>query len=134
MRARGNDGFTVREQWTVPPESSGLAAKFLDARLMWFVNKFMNGQIPSKFPYELRENAAFYDNWTDKDSLKAAITADVIRIFNRKDIALGEDKPLVDDYIDGRVCDAASMRSFADELIAAQWICFGIKQRGGRKS
>ena len=132
VKSRGNAGFTVREQWK-PKAGDGaeLSAMSLDERLMWFAAKFTSGQIPAKFPYELRENAAFYDNWEAGASLTRAITSDVMRIFRRKDVSLSpEDKKLVNSYIAFKVHDAASMRLFADELIAAEWLCVGVGQTG----
>ncbi|MBQ7545257.1 MAG: type III-B CRISPR-associated protein Cas10/Cmr2 [Synergistaceae bacterium] len=125
IKSRGSEGFTVREQWK-PQAGDGaeLSAMSLDERLMWFADRFTREQIPAKFPYELRENAAFYDNWEAGDALKTAVTSDVMRIFRRKDISLSdEDKKLVNSYIAFKVHDAESMRLFADELIAAEWLC-----------
>ena len=133
VRSRGSNGFTVREQWKRKGEGSALADMSIDERLLWFVDRFMDNQIPAKFPYELRENADFYDGWTtDKEALKRAISSDVIRIFQRKDVRLGTQKQRLNDYIVSKVHDAASMREFANELIAAQWICFGIKQANAK--
>ena len=129
VRSRGNIPFVVREQWDISCKSSGLSAQPLDARVKWFAVRFMNGSIPAKFPYELRENAKFYDNWPDKDLLKSAVISDVTRIFANKDISLNaEDRESINEYISFRVYDAQTIKEFADELILAQWIGAGMKE------
>ena len=135
VRSRGNIPFIVREQWREKNNNSELAAMSLDERVSFFAEKFMNGKIPSKFPYELRENANFYENWPDKELLKKAAVNDVIRIFNNKDIKLTDDekdnekiKILINSYIRVKVYDAETIRELADELILAQWIGSSMKE------
>ena len=130
VRSRGNIPFTVREQWKPLTDSHVLAEMSIEQRIKFFAERFMNGKIPAKFPYELRENAKFYDNWKN-DSLAEAVKSDVIRIFNRKDITLKDDeKKEFAEYIQSKVKDAETMTEFADELILAQWISSGML-RGG---
>ena len=135
----------------------------LDGRLMWWAGRFVQGEIPNKFPYDLRESANFYDEWVkkpedkdqeteaekerererererDEELLRKAVQADVIRIFNRKDVKLHDDeKKAIEDYIKSEIevndkvenmfKDARGIRALADELILAQWIAQGLDQ------
>ena len=130
--SRGNTSVTVREQWD-NADSEGLKGTPLDQRLEWWAERFLNNEIPNKFPYELRENAAFYDDWPDekdedKATLQNAVRHDIQRIFGRKDVKLKDDKSKVQGYIMEKVKDAKSIRALADELILAQWIAFGMDQ------
>ena len=101
----------------------------LDERVSWFAERFMNNEIPAKFPYELRENAKFYEEWTDFDLLKKATISDVTRIFSNKDITLTNgEKDLIGEYIKAKVYDAGTICEFADELILAQWIGSSMKE------
>ncbi len=128
VRSRGNIPFIVREQWN-DNKGSGLSAMSLDERVSWFAERFMNNEIPAKFPYELRENAKFYEKWSDKETLKKATISDVTRIFSNKDITLTNgDKDLIGEYIKAKVYDAGTIREFADELILAQWIGSSMKE------
>ena len=128
VRSRGNIPFIVREQWK-NEKGTGLAAISLDERVSWFAERFMNNEIPAKFPYELRENAKFYEKWSDKETLKKATVSDVTRIFSNKDITLTNDeKDLIGEYIKAKVYDAQTIREFADELILAQWIGSSMKE------
>ena len=103
----------------------------IEQRIMFFAERFRDGQIPAKFPYELRENAKFYDNWKNDSTLNEATARDVIRIFSRKEITLKpDDKESVSAYIEAKVKDAPTMREIADELILAQWISSGMIQGG----
>lgn len=129
VRSRGNIPFTVREQWKPLTDSHVLAEKSIEQRIKFFAECFVNDEIPAKFPYELRENAKFYDNWAEDLKLAEAVRSDVIRIFDRKEITLKDDeKTAFADYINSKVKDPETMREFADELILAQWISSGIKQ------
>ena len=128
VRSRGNIPFIVREQWN-DNKGTGLAAMSLDERVSWFAERFMNNEIPAKFPYELRENAKFYEKWSDKETLKKATISDVTRIFSNKDITLTNgEKDLIGEYIKAKVYDAQTIREFADELILAQWIGSSMKE------
>lgn len=130
VRSRGNIPFTVREQWKTVTDSKVLAEISIEQRIKFFAERFANGQIPAKFPYELRENAKFYDNWKN-DSLAEAVRSDVIRIFARKEITLKDDESkAVREYIESKVKDAETMREFADELILAQWLSSGMTKGG----
>ena len=128
VRSRGNIPFVVREQWN-NNKGSGLSAMSLDERVSWFAERFMNNEIPAKFPYELRENAKFYEQWHDEEKLKKATISDVTRIFSNKDITLTTDeKDLIGEYINAKVYNAQTIREFADELILAQWIASSMKE------
>lgn len=131
VRSRGNIPFTVREQWKPATVSKVLADMSVEQRIKFFAECFMNGEIPAKFPYELRENAKFYDNWTNSSTLSEAVRSDVIRIFSRKEITLKDDeKKEFAEYIASKVKDAETMREFADELILSQWISSGMTKGG----
>ena len=131
VRSRGNIPFVVREQWKPLNDSEVLADMSIEQRIKFFAECFVNIKIPAKFPYELRENAKFYDSWTNASTISEAIRSDVIRIFSRKDITLdaGESKA-VREYIISKVKDAETMREFADELILSQWISSGMTKGG----
>ena len=131
VRSRGNIPFTVREQWknkSVDEEFDlvsieNLAELSLDERLECFAKCFMKNEIPAKFPYELRENAKFYNKWDNKETLRDAVVNDVLRIFDRKDITLNKnEKNKISEYIKAKVNNADTIRELAEELILAQWI------------
>ncbi len=131
VRSRGNIPFTVREQWKPATVSKVLADMSVEQRIKFFAECFMNGEIPAKFPYELRENAKFYDNWTNSSTISEAVRSDVIRIFSRKEITLkDDDRKEFAEYIESKVKDAETMREFADELILSQWISSGMTKGG----
>lgn len=133
VRSRGNIPFTVREQWKPKTDSHVLSEMSIEQRIKFFAECFMKGEIPAKFPYELRENAKFYKNW-DNTSLAEAVKSDVIRIFSRKDINLNDDeKKVFAEYITSKVKDAETITEFADELILAQWISSGMIQAENKK-
>ena len=129
VRSRGNIPFTVREQWKDKSayeeldltSIENLADLSLDERLECLAKCFMKNEIPAKFPYELRENAKFYDKWDNQETLEGAVISDVLRIFKRKDIS--KDITLnISGYIKAKVKSADTIREFADELILAQLI------------
>jgi CRISPR-associated protein Cmr2 len=125
VRARGNSEISVREQWrTDSPSLSKLSDLSLDRRLYFWADCFAKSRIPSKFPYELREAARFYENWGNGAMRDEAMRADVIRIFKRKDLQLGEyDEPRVSAYIGDIVRGSQkSITRLADELLVAQWV------------
>lgn len=131
VRSRGNIPFTVREQWKPITASKVLADMSIEQRIKFFAECFKNGEIPAKFPYELRENAKFYDNWTNELTLSEAVRSDVIRIFARKEITLKDNESkALREYIESKVKDAETMREFADELILSQWISSGMTKGG----
>ena len=131
VRSRGNIPFTVREQWKPVTDSKVLADMSIEQRIKFFAECFVNGKIPAKFPYELRENAKFYDNWTNASTISEAVRSDIIRIFSRKEITLKDDeKKEFAEYIESKVKDSETMREFADELILSQWISSGMTKGG----
>ena len=127
--SRGNIPFTVREQWKNKTTSEKLSEKSLDERIKYFAGCFNNNEIPTKFPYELRENSKFYQNWKADENLKNAVIEDVARIFANKDIKLKPDeKILMNEYIKEKVQDSETIKILADELILAQWIASGMNK------
>jgi CRISPR-associated protein Cmr2 len=126
IRARGNAEFSVREQWkdaANTKEQEPLANFSLDQRLTFWSHCFASGSIPSKFPYELRDSAKFYKEWEKGKNLDQAMQLDVLRIFNRKDLELGNKKALVATYIKSVVSESyKSIERLAEELLVAQWI------------
>ena len=141
VRSRGSGAVVVREQWgdraeekrdEKRDEKRPLAEVSLDRRLHYWARLFADGAIPNKFPYELRENAAFYRGWDPGDVLEAAVRDDIKRIFHRKDVTLSdEEKKRVEDYIDLRLYGHRDIERLSDELVIAQWIGFGIRQAKG---
>lgn len=137
VRSRGSGAVAVREQWRCKDKEGradtlALADVSLDERLHYWARLFSDGAIPNKFPYELRENAAFYTEWDPGDVLKNAVRDDIKRIFRRKDVRLSdEEKKRVEDYIDSRLCGHRDIERLSDELLIAQWIGFGIRQAKG---
>lgn len=132
VRARGNAEMSVREQWG--DRQSGTCFESmkgsLDARLQWWSGMFASNRIPNKFPYELRTNAEFYEDWTDGDDLHNAVREDITRIFDRKDIDLGTDEDALRNYIRKTVTDAAGIKRLADEMMIAQWLSMCSYGRG----
>ena len=140
VRSRGNIPFTVREQWKPKTDSHVLSEMSIEQRIKFFAECFMKGEIPAKFPYELRENAKFYKNWKNESTLAEAVKSDVIRIFSRKEITLNKDKKINEEekktfaeYIRSKVKDSETMKEFADELILSQWISSGMIQAENEK-
>lgn len=138
VRSRGNIPFNVREQWKNIEDTRELSAQSLDVRIINFAGYFLNKEIPARFPYELRENAKFYDNWENNDILKEAVIIDVIRIFSRKEINLkDEEKIAITEYIKSKIFNADTIRELADELILAQWIAssmkYGLNEKDGEE-
>jgi len=138
VRSRGSGAVVVREQWGERTDEKQykarpLAEVSLNERLHYWARLFSDGAIPNKFPYELRENAAFYTEWDPGDVLEAAVRDDMKRIFRRKDVILGqEERQRVEDYVCSVLCDARDIERLSDELLIAQWIGFGIRQvKGG---
>ena len=133
VRSRGNSEVIIREQWKAEIDLkniNSLADVSLDQRLEWWAERFMENKIPNKFPYELRQNAEFYNNWDNKDNLVKAVKDDALRIFKRKDIdLLPEEKEYIKSYIESKINDAESIKTLSDELIIAQWISnYGLRQ------
>ena len=137
VRSRGSDSVVVREQWGERTDEKQykarpLAEVSLDERLHYWARLFSDGAIPNKFPYELRENAAFYTEWDPGDVLEAAVRDDMKRIFHRKDVTLSdEEKKRVEVYIDSRLFGHRDIERLSDELLIAQWIGFGVRQAKG---
>ena len=130
VRSRGNIPFTVRERWRPVTGTDKLPAMSVEQRIKFFAECFTKSRIPAKFPYELRENARFYENWKDDKTLREAVKSDIIRIFRRKDINLtDEEKNAFSEYIEVKVKDSGTIRELADELILAQWVASGMRQR-----
>jgi CRISPR-associated protein Cmr2 len=137
IRARGNSEISVRERWKGArsgPETAELADLSLDERLLFWADCFENSEIPSKFPYELRGAAKFYDGWESGDTLDEAMRTDVKRIFRRKDLNLEEKKrSLVEEYIKKAVGGSyRSIERLAGELVVAQWIGEARARAGGK--
>ena len=129
VRSRGNIPFTVRDQWKPITGTHELSVISIEQRIKFFAECFRNNEIPAKFPYELRENAKFYDNWENDDTLTNAVISDITRIFSHKDLKLKDDeKEAVQEYIASKVKNADTIRELADELILAQWIASAMKQ------
>lgn len=128
-RARGNQSVTVREQWRESSTWDHAGLMPLDLRLKFWAGLFMAGAMPRKFPYELRTNAGFYDNWINSQSLNEATKYDVMRIFARKDVKMSDDTlSHVRDYISVKANDGESIRALSDELTISQWIAYGMEQ------
>ena len=135
VRSRGNIPFTVREQWKPKTDSNVLSKMSIEQRIKFFAECFMKGEVPAKFPYELRENAKFYENWENQSTLTEAVRSDVIRIFSRKEITLKDDeKEAFAEYTRSKVNNAETMREFSDELNLAQWISLGMIKPENEKS
>ena len=133
VRSRGGSPIAVRERWKADGDGS-LAGMPLDKRMELWALFFMNGSLPNKFPYELRENAHFYKGWAEDDTLRDALRADAIRIFNRKDVTLSDDeKKEMACYIKSALQTSDDLEKLSSELVAAQWIAFGMKQAKGGK-
>ncbi|GHV28332.1 type III-B CRISPR-associated protein Cas10/Cmr2 [Synergistales bacterium] len=125
VRARGNSEFHVREQWKdVSSAEKQLSQMSLDKRVIFWARRFAERRIPSKFPYELRGAAKFYDRWETEGNLDEAMRFDVKRIFGRKDLQLlGVERERVMEYIEDVVKGSyKSIEKLSDELLAAQWI------------
>jgi CRISPR-associated protein Cmr2 len=133
IRARGNSEMQIREQWeNKKDKTASLKNLPLDWRLEFWAGCFAKGEIPSKFPYELRESAKFYNEWKTKDTLGEAMKVDVLRIFGRKEVRLsGKEKESVTAYIEETIEGSRqSIERLADELLIAQWIGMALEAAG----
>ncbi|GHV43232.1 hypothetical protein FACS1894187_25580 [Synergistales bacterium] len=131
VRARSNSEISVREQWGAQKLAAGgeLAELSIEQRLLFWADHFAKGHIPTKFPYELRGAAKFYENW--KENTDEAMRMDAIRIFNRKELKLGNDKGRVEDYINDVIKGSyKAIERLGDELLTAQWIGYSESKRG----
>ncbi|MDR1649707.1 MAG: type III-B CRISPR-associated protein Cas10/Cmr2 [Synergistaceae bacterium] len=135
IRSRGNSEIRVRERWKERSAARAevqLADLSLDQRLEFWAERFAKGKIPSKFPYELRESAKFYEDWETDETVDEAMKMDVLRIFERKDIQLEyREKSSVVKYIKEAIgCSHRSIECLADELLVAQWIGTALEAAG----
>ncbi|MDR1621240.1 MAG: type III-B CRISPR-associated protein Cas10/Cmr2, partial [Synergistaceae bacterium] len=137
VHARGSSEIYVRERWKTARSYSpteALAEMSLDCRMSFWADRFAKDEIPSKFPYELRGAAKFYDDWKKGKTLDNAMKFDVKRIFRRrapklKKAVLSDVERYIDTVITGSY---RSIERLADELLAAQWIG-GARARAGGK-
>ncbi|MDR0654528.1 MAG: type III-B CRISPR-associated protein Cas10/Cmr2 [Synergistaceae bacterium] len=138
IRARGNSEISVREQWkaaySYSPTQTPLADLSLDGRMLFWADRFTNYEIPSKFPYELRSAAKFYDGWGKGKTLDDAMKFDIKRIFRRKDLKLEKTELSdIERYIDTVIAGSyRSIERLADELAAAQWVGEARARAGGK--
>jgi CRISPR-associated protein Cmr2 len=138
VRARGNSEISIREQWGAYRDplagEQPLADLSLEQRLLFWARHFAERRIPTKFPYELRNSAAFYEHWGQNRNLDGAMQMDVLRIFNRKDLNFENDqKSRIEDYIKSAIRGShRSIERLADQLLAAQWIGYARAAAGGR--
>ncbi|GHS92401.1 type III-B CRISPR-associated protein Cas10/Cmr2 [Synergistales bacterium] len=131
VRARSNSEISVREQWGAQKLAAGgeLAELSIEQRLLFWADHFAKGHIPTKFPYELRGAAKFYENW--KENTDEAMRMDVIRIFKRKELKLENDKCRVENYINDAIKGSyKTIERLSDELLTAQWIGYAREAAG----
>jgi CRISPR-associated protein Cmr2 len=129
VRARGNSEIHLREQWK-DKSTGSLPNLSLDQRLEFWAQCFARGDISSKFPYELRESAKFYEEWKTKKNLDEAMQVDVLRIFGRKEVHL-DDEESVREYVKNMVKGSyESIKRLAEEMLTAQWIGMALKAAG----
>ena len=127
IRARANSTLFIREQWkeySADPVKKPLAELSPDQRLSFWIRRFSQEQIPTRFPYDLMGILNFYENWDDKTSLDMAMRSDVMRIIKRKGLKLTkEDEKRVRDYVECVIKESnVSIKRLAEELLVAQWI------------
>ena len=136
IRARANSILFVREQWkehSTDSEEEPLSKLSLDQRLSFWIRRFSQERIPSRFPYDLLGIVNVYENWDDEKSLSAAMRTDVMRILKRKELKLnGKDEKRVKDYVESVIKESHdSIKRLAEELLAAQWIEAAYTAAGG---
>jgi CRISPR-associated protein Cmr2 len=138
IRARGNSEMSIREQWKGShdtPETAPLSELSLDERFLFWADRFANDEIPSKFPYELRSSAKFYEAWEEGTTLDKAMKFDIKRIFGRKDLKLDKVphcRERIGQYIESALGGSyRSIERLAGELLIAQWIGEARERAGG---
>lgn len=122
LHKRSGSPTRVRWQWDARP----------DVRLMDYAQWIQTQAIPGKLPYDLRKLVDLYQGWPDTATLKDALVADVTRVIRDKQ-PKGQRHIMkqIEEELENRFSDAASLRSFTEELLIARQIAVAMSQAAG---
>ncbi len=124
VNTRGAEHISARGQW----DESILP---IQDRLNILVRLFNEGVLSNRFPYELRQCAVHYRNWSG-EILKQALVSDTLRLYARKDKSPtkgSEDGKLFSEgYLKERLLSSEDLKAFADEIMVAQHIAYATRQ------
>lgn len=129
------DGLAVHlyKRSGAPIRVRGPWAGGLEERLMRYAEWIRTQAIPSKLPYDLHKLTDVYRNgWSDRKILKEALVADVVRVIRDKQPnSQRHMMGAIEKEACARLVDAASLESFAEELLIARQIAVALSQAGG---
>jgi CRISPR-associated protein Cmr2 len=119
VQSRGNAPIEVREQWQDGDSS-------LDKRIAFWGNMFRDGSLPSNFPYDLRVMEKSYRNWRDDTKPSAALKADILRLFSKKQATTTHNKDEIAKIIEGSVCSIWDLEKLVNEMLIAKHLANAI--------
>lgn len=123
VHARSGAPIGCRARW----DDNQKAGLYLDQRIHTWVRLLLDGQLPHRAAYELRELGRTFANWPgeteqEKDALREAIQKAALRALQRKQAAGGEKgKQLVAKLLES-VENAEQLEQVASELLVARRI------------
>jgi CRISPR-associated protein Cmr2 len=126
VHPRSGAAFDIRERWQTNGDS-------LDKRLAFWAGLFSKQKLPMKLPYELRQTADDYEHWPheseeEKETIKSALEADVMRLVKRKNDRLNDDeRELVHSHLKS-LDSSLALRHLAKEMLVSQWIAEAQRQ------
>ncbi|VTS00798.1 type III-B CRISPR-associated protein Cas10/Cmr2 [Tuwongella immobilis] len=133
---RGGAPIEIRSQWSGGEQNSWVNwAKTPNDRLMKYVGWILDGAIPMKLPYDLRNLVEHYRKWErDKPHLREAFTKDTVRVIHDKQPRTGNGHlPEIAAFV-GSFTTVCHLDQFAKELLVAKLIADGFRDAGVRDS
>lgn len=122
LHKRGGGPIEVKASWKEKDVKASL-----DIRLVKFAELMLDGTIPTKLPYELRNMAKVYESWEKGDVTETAIQLDLERLIAKKQSkGIEKVRKALDGYIDKM--NATKLIAFAQELLIARQIAVAIRQ------
>lgn len=122
LHKRGGAPVRIRARWTETQP---------DQRLLEYAELLRDGAIPSQLPYELSRLADLYKDWPEH-IVQRALQQDCLRVIRDKQPRSGRHLMPRIEAILKSVTDAASLRSFAQELLVARRFAAALRQAGQR--
>jgi len=122
---RSGVSFGVREQWYGADVS-------LDMRLQDWADRFAEGDLPGKLPYDLRTLARELGSWPLPGAPPEAVEAETRLLLKRKQVTKEVRAKLAGKL--SHYASAAALLRLAQEMLVAQWIAAAQRQAGSRAS
>lgn len=123
LHKRGGAPIKIASAWSEHP----------DERLTRYAELIRQEAIPGKLPYDLRNLAEVYEDWT-QDTLVQALRADVLRVIRDKQPRAGRRfMKEIEELVHSRLTDAVSLYRFAEELLVARQIAAAMNQASERR-